>query len=125
VSLATVPRPATCHPERPHYAKGLCQSCYRKQRFGTAYQRSRYSPETLASYRTRYELTPQAKERQQRYYRARKAIGHVLGVSMPRMSEVFSNPETIARLQKAFDDGNPTLIDIWDDLTPRQKRTIH
>lgn len=26
-------RPATCHPDRPHYAKGLCGACYkRKQR---------------------------------------------------------------------------------------------
>lgn len=23
---------ATCHPDRPHYAKGLCKSCYRKKR---------------------------------------------------------------------------------------------
>lgn len=38
-------RPATCHPDRRHAAKGLCKSCYYRERNKAAYQARYADPE--------------------------------------------------------------------------------
>jgi hypothetical protein len=116
-------RTADCHPDRPHYAKGLCKKCYRSERFGAAYQRARYGKK-LKMYRAKYEASPEARARQQRYYQVRKAIGQVLGVPSPKLSAVFANPEQVAKLRTALLASDPTLIKVWWDLTTEQQALI-
>jgi len=116
-------RRADCHPDRPHYAKGLCKKCYRKERFGTDYQQARYG-EKLKVYHANYEASPEARARQQRYYQVRKAIGHVLNVPAPKLSAVFVNHQQVGKLRAALKSGDPVLIAVWWDLTPAQQSAI-
>lgn len=45
-------RAATCHPQRPHRAKGLCASCYRKT------MHAKHREAALARMRARYRADP-------------------------------------------------------------------
>ena len=74
---------ASCHPDRPHYAHGLCRSCDQKRRYATTYK-GRYSeqyknwtknnPDKSREIAKRYYLKnkDKARERQRRSYERNK-----------------------------------------------------
>ena len=117
-------RMADCHPTRKHYAKGLCQQCYRKERFSTDYSVKKFG-DRLPEYRSRYEESPKSRERASRYYQVRTAIAKILDRPEPKMREVFSDPVAIATLRAALDRGDPILLKVWSDLTLKQKKAIY
>ncbi|MBE9110828.1 hypothetical protein IQ273_15550 [Nodosilinea sp. LEGE 07298] len=117
-------RMADCHPTRKHYAKGLCQQCYRKENFSTDYVTQKFG-DRLPDYRRKYEESSKSRERASRYYHVRTAIAKLLDRPEPKMREVFSDPVAIATLRAALDRGDPILTKVWSDLTKKQKKAIY
>ncbi|MGB5973377.1 MAG: hypothetical protein DCF32_00365 [Leptolyngbya sp.] len=115
---------ADCHPNRKHYAKGLCQQCYRKERFSTDYAVKKFG-DRLPGYRRKYEESPKSRARAGRYYQVRTAIAKILDSPAPKMREVFSDPVAIATLRAALDRGDPILMKVWGDLTQKQQKAIY
>jgi len=59
---------AMCHPDRPHYAFGLCRPCYDRSRSRARYLANR--PERLAQAKAYYDAHRQAKRTYDIAYRA-------------------------------------------------------
>ena len=70
-------RTADCHPDRKHYANGLCRACYNKQARKTSDANYEASEKAAARY-DRYNKTEKGKQRKadwhRKYYRDKKAI---------------------------------------------------
>ena len=119
----TQQRMATCHPDRPHYAQGQCQQCYRKTHYSTAYVKERWG-DRLPEYRAKYEGTVKAQERRERYLRVRAALGEVLGIKEPKLKAVFSSDRDVQRLRDALVRGDRTIAGVWLDLSPEQQALL-
>jgi hypothetical protein len=119
----TQQRRATCHPDRPHYAQGQCQQCYRREHYSTAYVKERWG-DRLPEYRARYEATVKARERRERYLRVRAAVGAVLGIKEPKLKRVFSSSSEVQRLRDALQEGDRTLAAVWLDVSPEQQTLL-
>lgn len=62
-----MPKPATCHPDKPYFAKGFCKACYaRDRRQKGLVDRTKYNRQA------KYRQTEKGKEAQRRYYLRRK-----------------------------------------------------
>lgn len=116
-------RPADCHPDRPYYALNQCEQCYRKQHYNAAYIKERWG-DRLPGYRARYEGSVKGQQRRERYLRVRAAVATLLGVTEPRLTQVFSSPTELQQLQAALRHGDPRLAEIWSDLSPEQQSLL-
>lgn len=63
-----MPKSATCHPDKPHYAKGFCKACYNRDRrqAGLVTDRTKYNRQA------KYRQTEKGKAANRRYQLRRK-----------------------------------------------------
>lgn len=81
--------PATCHPDRPHYIRGLCQSCYGKQYRLTL-------PKPSPEVNKKRNATPAAKNRKDRWlakqpltYSQASHLKHRYGVTLTEVKQLL------------------------------------
>ena len=66
-------RMADCHPDRKHYALGLCHHCYNNARQKQYYRENR---EKIQARQKEYRSTPEYREKSNTYKRQRRALGY-------------------------------------------------
>jgi hypothetical protein len=81
-------KPATCHPDRKHVARGLCSACYNRERY--------QDPEYRARQRERHQ-DPEYRARQRERDRLRRQDPEYLDRQRERARELRQDPEYRAR----------------------------
>lgn len=90
--------------DNPHFAKNKCWNHYRQaMRIGRGGGDAR-------------------KESDRRYEAKRRALRELTGI--PAISKALQDPDAIAKLRAALNQGDPTLLNIWHDLQPAHQRAI-
>jgi hypothetical protein len=108
-------RPPECHPEREFYAhlngKRLCYSCYVNQKHPFHEKVEQGYNRTIAD---------------KKYRKKQRVLCQILDIPSPYISlkELFKSASHLECLSKALKEGNPDLLDIWNDLSESQQNAI-
>ena len=109
---------ATCHPERPHEAKGLCNACYCRAWYAA-------NKERKAGMDRAYEAAhPDSSRARQRLCRARKLARHAVRteeIAIQQKAYRFANRERRAETDRAWRAANPEKRQAWEGLRRARK----
>ena len=106
---APTDRIPTCHPDKPHYAKGLCATCYKnewKRNHPVTHHRAAHT----ARHRTKVRL-----------------LCEVLGIK-PRgqsLGRLLGDEVTLRQLHLAHKRGEATMAAAWPMLSTEQKAAVN
>ena len=126
-------KPATCHPDRIHYAFGLCQECYHKQRSASGVSQRlnhqwylSHRVETLAAQKQqRMNRTDEERERDFAYDRQYRA-GHLEESSLKGKVYRTEHKEQIRRSWRCWYDAhsvhNREQVKRWNTEHPERVR---
>jgi len=117
ITGATNKKKAKCHPNRPHYCKGLCRNCYEKQLRNQNFEYAERQRESSRNWdkknpekkkesdRIWIEKNPEKKKRTQLKYRLKK-----YGITPKEYQNIFKRQNGKCALCKKFPDKHKCLM---------------